>query len=63
MDNNFNTLNRFEKKINSLSMNKDNLKQLCRVLQERADSAAELEVSNYKKLKILMMNNLKRIKS
>jgi len=28
MDNNFNTLNRFEKKINSLSMNKDNLKQL-----------------------------------
>jgi hypothetical protein len=49
MNNNSNTLNRFEKKINSLSMNKDNLKQLCKVLQERADSAAELEVNNYKK--------------
>lgn len=49
MDNNSSTLNRFEKKINSLSMNKENLKHLCEVLQERADSAAELEINNYKK--------------
>lgn len=49
MDNNSSTLNRFEKKINSLSMNKENLKHLCKVLQERADSIAELEINNYKK--------------
>lgn len=51
MDQNVNVpvRNRMNQRISSLMIDKDDLLKLCRILQERADAAAILEIENYPK--------------
>lgn len=48
-ENNISITNKLSQKITSLSLDKEELKKLCDILQERANAAADIEVDNYKR--------------